>query len=401
MPGEGTVAVSCETHGEAVAGLLASQGHRPLVLGPDDVGSADHPCRAAVVGTWDGLDDPLGPCRAAARLRPTLLVADRPRFDRTLLARRTGAVAALPLPPSSQELADGLSRAMRRPIEPEHATRVLMVDDDEFVGEAVASALRSAGLDVRVENDPQGLLTAMDEFAPDVLLLDMRFPGMTGVELAGVVRMDRPETTVPVLFLSAERDAERRRAARREGADEFIPKGTPLPEIVEIVRARANATRRLRDAVSVDPVTGLRGTAAFRRCLSSAVAQGDPFTLAHMCVGGFEAFDGPSGGGADATLRAAARALRSGLRSDDVVGRQDGARFAAILSGTDPSRAMGAIGRVRSRLRQDTEGPAPVLSVGLAGWTGEGATTLSGRADAALARARTIGDAVVIEEDGR
>lgn len=79
--------------------------------------------------------------------------------------------------------------------------RVMLVDDEALVRETLARTLRNGGLDPTVFADPREALAALRDGAPcDVLITDMRMPGMSGAELAAAVRIARPE--IGLVFMS-------------------------------------------------------------------------------------------------------------------------------------------------------------------------------------------------------
>ncbi|MCX7171485.1 MAG: response regulator, partial [Proteobacteria bacterium] len=82
-------------------------------------------------------------------------------------------------------------------------TRLLVADDDRVVLFTLSEGLRQAGFDVIEARDGLQALTLCQSEAPQLALLDIRMPGMDGLELA---RRLRDETAVPFLFFSAYND---------------------------------------------------------------------------------------------------------------------------------------------------------------------------------------------------
>jgi DNA-binding response OmpR family regulator len=114
------------------------------------------------------------------------------------------------------------------------AERILVVDDEPAIVDAVAYALRSEGFDVESRADGEGALETALEQRYDLLILDLRLPGLSGIE---VCRRVRAASEVPILILSA-RDAEVDRVLGLEaGADDYVTKPFSLTELVSRVRA--------------------------------------------------------------------------------------------------------------------------------------------------------------------
>jgi two-component system, OmpR family, response regulator RegX3 len=114
------------------------------------------------------------------------------------------------------------------------STRVLVVDDEPALSDAVSYALRDEGFEVTTRADGESALAAIQEEEPDLVVLDLRLPRMSGLE---VCRRARTRSAVPILMLTA-RDAEVDRVLGLEiGADDYVTKPFSMPELVARVRA--------------------------------------------------------------------------------------------------------------------------------------------------------------------
>jgi DNA-binding response OmpR family regulator len=112
--------------------------------------------------------------------------------------------------------------------------RILVVDDEPAIIDAVTYALRSEGFEVETRADGEGALEAALANGFDLLVLDLMLPGLSGIE---VCRRARADSDVPILLLTA-RDAEVDRVLGLEaGADDYVTKPFSLAELVSRVRA--------------------------------------------------------------------------------------------------------------------------------------------------------------------
>jgi two-component system response regulator MprA len=121
--------------------------------------------------------------------------------------------------------------------------RVLVVEDDAHVREAVARALRFEGYDVHTAIDGNDGLLRVDELAPDVVVLDVLMPGTDGLAVCRILR-DRGNHT-PVLMLTARHEVSDRVAGLDAGADDYLVKPFALDELLARLRAllrRASVT---------------------------------------------------------------------------------------------------------------------------------------------------------------
>ena len=122
--------------------------------------------------------------------------------------------------------------------------RILVVDDAPDVLEALVIALNDSGFETLGASDGKAALRAFYEFQPQLVLLDLIMPMMSGLE---VCRQVRAMSDVPVVFLSGVEDIDRKVEALRAGGDDFIVKGGSFSEL--LARIEAN----LRRAVSSTP----------------------------------------------------------------------------------------------------------------------------------------------------
>lgn len=123
---------------------------------------------------------------------------------------------------------------------------ILVVDDDRLVLAALAEGLRGAGYRVTGAASGEDAVGIAGRDAPDLALLDMRMPGMSGIELGRKLR----ERGIPFLFLSAYGDQDIVRQAAGEGALGYLVKPLDIQQIVpeiEAALARAREIRALRE----------------------------------------------------------------------------------------------------------------------------------------------------------
>ena len=100
--------------------------------------------------------------------------------------------------------------------------RLLVVDDEEAIRESLSAALTAEGLDVAAAATAEAALALLDRFQPDIVLSDIRMPGLDGVELLRILRDRAP--TIDVVLMTAHQDMSTVIAAMRAGAVEFLTK---------------------------------------------------------------------------------------------------------------------------------------------------------------------------------
>jgi two-component system OmpR family response regulator len=112
--------------------------------------------------------------------------------------------------------------------------RVLVVDDEPYIADLLSTGLRFVGFDVRTAGGGLEALTAVREWKPDLLVLDVMMPDVDGFEVTRRMRADGRET--PVLFLTARDSVEDKVAGLTIGGDDYVTKPFSLEEIVARVR---------------------------------------------------------------------------------------------------------------------------------------------------------------------
>jgi len=132
--------------------------------------------------------------------------------------------------------------------------RVLLVEDEPTLADAVGYALRGDGHEVEAVGDGESALAATAERPFDLLVLDLMLPGVSGIE---VCRRLRSESAIPILMLTA-RDTEVDRVLGLEaGADDYVAKPFSMSEL--LARVRAILRRRELDAHEAHPTRDIGG----------------------------------------------------------------------------------------------------------------------------------------------
>jgi two-component system, OmpR family, alkaline phosphatase synthesis response regulator PhoP len=124
--------------------------------------------------------------------------------------------------------------------------RILVVDDEESILKVVDYALSQAGYTVRTAGEAEGAESALKEFRPDLVILDVMLPGKSGLDIA---RDIRATSNVPIIMLSAKGDEVDRILGLEFGADDYVTKPFSPRELV----SRVKAILRRVSGSAVDP----------------------------------------------------------------------------------------------------------------------------------------------------
>ncbi len=125
-------------------------------------------------------------------------------------------------------------------------TKVLAIDDDPAIAEMLQQTLSDEGYEVATASDASGVDRALQDFQPDLIILDVIMPGVDGLVLCSRIRS---KMDVPIIVLSASRRKSDLILALRLGADDFVNKPFDVDELLvrmEAVLRRAGRTRTRR-----------------------------------------------------------------------------------------------------------------------------------------------------------
>lgn len=295
-----------------------------------------HPLDAALVNVVNA--SPEDSFKIARQLRelpgyenlPLAFISDNVAIKDRVEAAHAGASLYLdkPLEPDTLEKAVQHLVAIRQGGRP----RVLVCDDDDFFANTVALTLRNEGMIVRTLLDPTKILDVMQEFPPDMLLLDVMMPGITGFEVCRMLRQVPRWQDLPIIFLTGQTGVEARVEAFRSGGDDYLPKPVVNEELLTRVKVRLDRARLLKERSDKDTITGLLLRRAFSEHLTAMIAEAHRlksiFTVCLLDVDHFKKVNDTYGHLAgDRVLAGLGQLLSRRFRVDDLRGRWGGEEF--------------------------------------------------------------------------
>ncbi len=312
-------------------------------------------------GRMAGADE-IARIKKLSRLKfPTIFISNTSSFESRLLAVRAGGEGYFTKPIDIVALTDRIDAVIGR--EEPKGYRVLVIDDDAVTSEYYGTVLRSAGMSVKLLNDPSQLLKVMTDFRPELLLMDVYMPMCNGIELAKIIRQDNSYLDVPIVFLSSEADMGKQLEAVQSGADDFLTKPIQPEFLVSALSSRAERYRSLRGLIMRDGLTGLYNHTAIKEELAAEMSiagrNSGPLALAMIDLDHFKGINDTHGHPVgDQVLRTLSRLLRQRLRRSDIVGRYGGEEFIVIFPGTTATVARKVLDQVRiafNKIQQHSE----------------------------------------------
>jgi diguanylate cyclase (GGDEF)-like protein len=283
---------------------------------------------------------------------PVIFLSQRNDFEARLWAVRAGGRAYLTKPVDVDRLVSVLDTLTGAFI-PE-PFRVLIVDDTRMMSTLYEAMLRDAGMLTVALNNPTQIIQMLNEFQPDLLLLDMYMPTCTGTEVATLIRQQAAFISLPIVFLSGEQDRDHQLAALNHGGDDFLTKPITAAQLVSAVTSRIHRARAMRAQLSQDGLTGLLTHVSIKeqviREMVRAQRYGTALTLAMIDIDHFKRINDTYGHAAgDRVLKGLSRLLHQRLRRSDSIGRYGGEEFLIIMPQTDGPTAFHVIDDIRVR----------------------------------------------------
>lgn len=301
-----------------------------------------------------GLDLGVALHRGAPAL-PLIYTSVRDDIDARLGAVRAGGQAYLTKPVDILGLVEELDRLTGNMNDAPY--RVLVVEDDPSLARYYGALLRDAGMEALSVSDPLQVLRTLAEFSPDLVLMDVYMPHCTGAELALAIRQHGSYGGLPIVFLSAEGDADIQYAALRNGGDDFLTKPVNARTLIRAIGIRAQRTRLMSKLMVCDGMTGLLNHSRIKEMLISEVARArrsnSPLSVAMLDLDQFKSINDRYGyQTGDRVIKSLVRLLRQRLRGSDLIGRYGGEEFLAILPDCSREAALRLIDDIRAHFAE-------------------------------------------------
>lgn len=258
----------------------------------------------------------------------------------------------------------------------ENRPRILVVDDDEMVGEVMVESIRADGHDVDYCEDGAEALERSRTKTYDLMVTDMRLPGLDGLSLLRKLRATNIDTDVIVItgYGSIENAVE----CMKAGALDYLIKPFTV-ELLQIavrkalehrdLRQRAKEREFYRELSYVDALTGVYNRRYFDEALGAEIEKAllDETDLVLFIIDiddfkGYNDLHGHQKG--DEVLGGIGRMMKSIYRASDIITRYGGEEFAIILPGAGKAQAPELAGRVINHMRDSSFEGEELLPLG-------------------------------------
>jgi diguanylate cyclase (GGDEF)-like protein len=238
------------------------------------------------------------------------------------------------------------------------AVRVLIADDDDQIRHLVSRLLKKEGYSCFEAADGEEVLSMAAHLKPDLILMDVAMPRLSGTEALARLRKDFRTRFVPVVLLTGASASPLKVATLRTGVDEYADDYILKPFGEEELVARVHLVlRRWQSWRELNPITGLPGNTAITEEISSRLREGLPFALLYADIDSFKAYNDHHGfSRGDMVIKALGRIILETLESrgspEDFAGHIGGDDFVVL---TDPARGEEIAEEIVARF--DAEAP--------------------------------------------
>ena len=276
---------------------------------------------------------------------PVIVLAEGDSLlDRVKIARLGGS-GFLRKPLTPAQILEAVSQVWHRTHRVE--AKVTIVDDDPQLLTCVKNFLEPWGLQVFTLDNPLKFWETLEATSPDLLILDVEMPSVSGIELCQVVRNDLRWSGLPVLFLTAHTDAQTKHRVFAVGADDYVSKPVVGAELVTRILNRLERSRLLKKLAETDPLTGVanrhKSIQELTKLLQIAARQNQPCCFAILKLEDLKQINEQYGHAfSDRILSKLGQLLRQNFYDEDVVSRWAGAEFVLGMYGM--TKEHGAIG---------------------------------------------------------
>ncbi|BAY22599.1 multi-component transcriptional regulator [Calothrix sp. NIES-2100] len=271
---------------------------------------------------------------------PVLVLTDKDSLLDRVKVARLGGSGILQKPVSPNQVLDTVTQILQRTRSTQ--ARVMVVDDDPHILSALQTLLMPWGLKVYTLENPLRFLEAIAVAQPDLLILDVEMPAVSGIELCQVIRNEPRWSGLPILFLTAHNDTKTRQQVFLAGADDYISKPIVEPELMTRILNRLERSRWLRNLAELDGLTLVanrrKSTEDLNRYLQLSQGHQQPFCFAIVELDNLKAINHQYGHVVgDRVLSRLGELLRQTFHTQDVVGRWGGTEFVVGMAGMTKS----------------------------------------------------------------
>ena len=241
-------------------------------------------------------------------------------------------------------------------------SKILVVDDDVDLAELIRTKLVSQGHDVTVVNTGEGAFELAKQIKPDIAMLDIMLPGITGYQICRKLRRDPELYTISILILTALGEEPEMMHGLDQGADDYLAKPFKLEDLTQ----KTIFLGSLRESIQKrNNVTNLPGMESIKREINHRLARGIKIAPCYIEVADFKPYCALKGKeGQIKALQFISKTLISTRNGagiyESFIAHVGGANFAILMNSEDYERYCSALVEAFDQTVKDLYTPTEV-----------------------------------------
>lgn len=274
---------------------------------------------------------------------PVLVLAAQDDFTNRIKVARLGGEIFLSKPVFPASVLAAINQVLSQ--SDTIAAKILVVDDDPQTLDVLRTVLEPWGFKLALVDNPRHFWDKLEQYNPDLLILDVEMPELSGIDLCQVVRSDPHWCELPVLFLSVHTDATTVDRVFAAGADDYVNKPILGARLIARVLNRLERTQTLHKLADTDILTGIanrrKSIQELSRLLRLAKRQSQPLCFVILDLDRFKLVNDRHGHETgDRVLRRFGALLQQTFRSEDAIARWGGEEFVVGLYAATRQQTM-------------------------------------------------------------
>lgn len=235
----------------------------------------------------------------------------------------------------------------------ERPFQVLLLDDQPMVGLYLDSFAKQNDIILRYYAKSTDFFEELDLGVPDMFILDIQMPEISGLEVCKILRQQQRFEYVPIVFLSADDRLDTKLLALEAGADDVIIKHNPPDIIFKQIERRIMRGQQIRNLAIKDSLTGLYNHGqmmdAAESALRLATRNQSAISVAMIDIDNFKQVNDQRGHIiGDQVIVGLAQLLKTSVRESDVVGRYGGEEFLIVFHSDDQNAIKRKVDNIRA-----------------------------------------------------
>jgi len=173
-------------------------------------------------------------------------------------------------------------------MEPTAKTVILVADDEDAIVSMLREALQSVEYDVVVAHDGEEAVEKLRQKPPDLVLLDVQMPKMSGYDVCRKIKSDVFLRHIPVMMLTAQAGTSNKVTGLEQGADDYVTKPFEMEELMARIKT---LLRRTRLGLEANPLTRLPGNVTIDNEILNRIEKKTPFAVLYVDLNSFKAYN--------------------------------------------------------------------------------------------------------------